>query len=76
MASLKFMVCFMLVLLSSAMTETRPLNQSKEETSLNREFGASMEVKTGKESKNVAQREQPKRVSPGGPDPEHHSKQT
>jgi len=76
MACVRFYLCVMLILLSFAQSETRPLDPSAVRRNLIRTIRALGEtetynVKQGNEGM-ISRRFSSKRVSPGGPDAQHH----
>jgi hypothetical protein len=76
MACVRFYLCVMLILLSFAQSETRPLDPSAVRRNLIRTIRALGEtetynVKQGNEGM-IGGRFSSKRVSPGGPDAQHH----
>lgn len=80
MASSKFLVCFVLLLLVSVWSEARPLDQLLDRNNRMESLRAFLMERTkalkegaGGQGR-VGGQYDSKRVSPGGPDPKHHSK--
>ncbi|KAK9285735.1 hypothetical protein L1049_024934 [Liquidambar formosana] len=77
MASLKFIICLILVSLSFSKLETRPLEPLVERKVLSKSFRALLEVTKGLKvgvGRNhvVGNLYEDKQLSPSGPDPQHH----
>ncbi|XP_069149737.1 CLAVATA3/ESR (CLE)-related protein 2 [Solanum lycopersicum] len=67
MSKFKYLSCIILLLLSSALLEARPIRSIR----IARE---ALEEQFEREKAKVGAHEWPQRVSPGGPDPHHHFK--
>ncbi|KAF3671635.1 hypothetical protein FXO38_00414 [Capsicum annuum] len=67
MSMFKSLACIILLLLSSALLEARPLRPIR----IARE---ALEEEFEREKQKYGARDWPQRVSPGGPDPHHHFK--